>query len=137
MLHFLSSLASAAALIVGVSSSNANRGGPTPLAASLLGVNVHPGAAPLAAQVAMLHKGGFTWIRNDVIWQTIEPTTRGAYDYASTDDYFHAIQERNMSKRLCGAHTQTHRTHTHRTAPRADSTHSLAPFPHTFPTPQA
>ena len=63
-----------------------------PLAALLLGVNHH---SPTPKSLAILKAGGFTWIRDDVTWATIE-TAKNVYNFSSTDAYFHAVRDLDM-----------------------------------------
>ena len=64
-----------------------------PLAATLMGVNAH--SAQLPGVVDQLHKAGFTWIRDDWSWSTME-AKRGVYDFSSWEYATERIRANGM-----------------------------------------
>ena len=80
-------------LVAGLLALNDVTSASNPLAALLLGVNHH---SPTPKSLAVLKAGGFTWIRDDVPWADVE-TSKNMYNFSSTDIYFHAIRDLDMS----------------------------------------
>ena len=65
----------------------------SPLAATLMGVNAHTAATP--GVIDQLRSAGFSWIRNDVMWEPMEKSA-GVYDLTSWDYTMDRIRANGM-----------------------------------------
>lgn len=65
----------------------------SPLAATLMGVNAHTAAIP--GVIDQLRSAGFSWIRNDVMWEPMEKKP-GVYDLKSWDYTMDRIRANGM-----------------------------------------
>jgi hypothetical protein len=75
---------------------SSSSGSPTsrsPLAATLMGVNAHTAASP--GVIDQLRSAGFSWIRNDVAWESMEKKV-GVYDLTSWDYTMDRIRANKM-----------------------------------------
>ena len=55
-----------------------------------LGVNIHT-LSPVPGELQMIADAGIHWVRMDLAWPVVEPTTAGVYDFAKVDAFVAAL----------------------------------------------